>query len=78
MFHRDQKCDYICEILDGGNGPLYKVTCMEDPENPIVRDASSASWIEICKKINDVNNMGRNKVTVSGPDRYGLAEPAVT
>ena len=78
MFKAGQRCDYICEILDGGHGPLYKVTCMEDPENPIIRDASSGVWIEICKKINDVCNLGRTKVTVSGPDRYGLAEPAVT
>ena len=51
---------------------------MEDPENPIIRDASSGVWIYICQKINEVQATGRSKVTVSGPDRYGLSEIAVT
>lgn len=78
MFHRDTKCDYICEILDNGTGPLYKVTPSDDPENPIYHSASSGAWIEICQKINSVNEQNRQKVTVSGPDRFGIAEPQVT
>ena len=78
VFYKDKKCDYTCEILDNGNAPLYKVTSHEDPENPIIHDASSGAWIEICKKINDLNCQGRGKVTVSGPDRFGVAEPSVT
>ena len=54
MFKINERCDYLCEILDGGNAPLYKVTCSEDPDNPIIKDASSGAWIEICKRINDL------------------------
>lgn len=25
-----ERCQYICEILDGGSKPLYKVTAMDD------------------------------------------------
>ena len=57
--HPNTRCDYICEILDGGSGPLYKVTCTDDPENPIVKDASSGVWIEICKRIADLNGGNR-------------------
>jgi hypothetical protein len=78
MIYPNRRCDYICEILDGGNGPLYKVTCSDDPDNPIIKDASSSNWIDIHKKINELNGSNRTNITVSGPDRFGLSEPLVT
>ena len=78
MFYKDKRCEYINEVLDNGNGPIYKIISTEDPDNPIIREASSGAWIEVCKKVNDINDQGRSKVTVSGPDRFGFAEPAVT
>lgn len=29
--------EYICEILDGGFKPYFKVTCSSDPENPMIQ-----------------------------------------
>jgi len=78
MFRLNGRCEYICEILDGGNAPLFKITCTEDPENPLIKDSSSGAWIDICKKINELQGTVRKTVTVSGPDRFGIAEPAVT
>lgn len=78
MFHKGKRCDYVNEILDGGDGPLFKVTSMEDPNNPFIREASSGAWIDICQKINEISGLRRGKVTVSGPDRFGLSEVAVT
>ena len=78
MVNSNSRCEYICEILDGGTAPIFKVTCADEPENPIVKDASSGAWIEVYKRINELNGSMRKHVTVSGPDRYGLAEPAVT
>ena len=69
--------EYICEILDGGFKPYFKVTCSSDPENPMIQQSSSGVWIDICKKVNDLQGGARKNVTVSGPDRYGLAEPGV-
>ena len=54
MYKLNERCEYLCEILDGGNSPLFKVTSSEDPENPIIKEASSGVWIEICKRINDL------------------------
>jgi hypothetical protein len=78
MFRLNARCEYICEILDGGNAPIFKITCTEDPENPLIKDSSSGAWIDICKKINELQGTQRKTVTVSGPDRFGIAEPAVT
>jgi len=36
---------YTCEILDGGNKPLYKITPHEDPENPIIKESSTGCWV---------------------------------
>lgn len=51
IFERDKKCIYRCEILDGGEKPIYKVTCSEDPDNPIIRDTSTGCWVHICKLV---------------------------
>ena len=79
MFDRaNKRANYICEILDGGDkGPIFRVTSEEDSKNPIIRDASSAAWIEIMRKVNELNSGRREKVTVSGPERYGFSEPSV-
>ena len=39
MFHKGQKAEYTCEILDGADKPIYRVTSSDDPNNPIVRVA---------------------------------------
>eukprot|EP00347_Sterkiella_histriomuscorum_P020477 403337650 len=69
-----ERCQYICEILDGGQKPLYRVTPMDDPENSITRESSTGCWIDICKKINELQGNKRSTVTVSGPERFGLAD----
>ena len=28
--------EYLCEIMDGGNKPLFKVTCSSDPHKPFI------------------------------------------
>ena len=68
---------YTCEILDGGQKPLFKVTPISDQNNPLFSNSSSGVWIEIYKRVNDLQGGCRTKVTVSGPDRYGLTEPGV-
>ena len=78
MFYPNKRCEYLCEILDGGSGPLFRVTSMEDKDHPITNNASSGAWIEIYTKINEITGMRKGKVTVSGPDRFGLSEVAVT
>lgn len=50
------------------------MTPLDDAENPIIRDSSTGCWIDICKRINEMQGNKRNNVTVSGPERYGLAD----
>lgn len=53
---------------------MYKVTPMDDLQNPIIKDSSTGCWIDICKRINEQSNNRRTNVTVSGPERFGLAD----
>ncbi len=38
---------YTCEILDGGNKPIYKITPHEDPDNPIIKESSTGCWVKL-------------------------------
>ena len=69
-----ERCQYACEILDGGPKPLYKVTPLNDPESSILKDSSTGCWIDICKRLNEQSLNKRQNVTVSGPERFGLAD----
>ncbi len=41
----DSRVEYVSEILDGGDsGPVFKVTAVDDPENPAVATAASSAW----------------------------------
>ena len=45
------KCEYVCEILEGPDKSLYKVTCSEDPDNPITKESSTGCWVYICSQV---------------------------
>lgn len=77
MFNKGEKAEYTCEILDGGDKPIYRVTSSEDPDNPIERDSSTGCWVYVCKKVNDISDRKKQKVTISGTERFGLLEDTI-
>lgn len=77
IFNKGEKAEYTCEIIDGGDKPLYRVTSSEDPDHPIVRESSTGCWVHICKKVNDLADQKKQKVTISGTERFGLLEPNI-
>jgi len=78
IFEKGKRAQYTNEILEGPDGkPLYRVTSSEDPDNPIVRDSSTGCWVYICHKVNDIADVKKQKVTISGTERFGLLEPNV-
>lgn len=78
MINPNSRCEYMCEILDGGLRPKFKVTCKEDEYNPIIKDTCTGCWIVVCNKINDIQKNRKSKVTISGTDRFGISEPSVS
>lgn len=78
IFHKDRKAEYTCEILDGGEKPMYRLTNSEDPTNPITRDSSTGCWIQICKRVNELSSNKKQKITISGTERFGLLDPNIS
>ena len=76
IFHAKERIEYLCEILDGGAKPLFRVTPMQErvpmDEHAIIRDSCTGCWIVICNRVNELQKSRRSKVTVSGTDRFGL------
>ena len=72
-----KRADFTCEILDDGSKPMFKVTCSEEIHNPVIRDSASGAWLDFVKRTNEIQQVRKAKPSVSGPDRFGLAEPAV-
>jgi len=69
------KCEYVNEILEGPEGkPLYRVTSSEDPENPIIKESSTGCWVYICSRVNELQDVKKEKVTISGTERFGLLD----
>lgn len=77
MIYSNAKTEYVCEILDGGDKPIYKVTPLEDENNPIIRDSSTGCWIHVCNRVNEISERKKAKVTISGTERFGLIDPIV-
>ncbi|KAL4474706.1 hypothetical protein ABPG72_002299 [Tetrahymena utriculariae] len=78
IFHKGVRCEYTNEILEGPEGkPLYRVTSAEDPDNPIVKESSTGCWVHICQRVNELQDVKKEKVTISGTERFGLLETNV-
>lgn len=75
MKRKGIKCEYTNEILEGKEGkPLYRVTSSEDPDNPIIRESSTGCWVYICSRVNELQDVKKEKVTISGTERFGLLD----
>jgi hypothetical protein len=79
MYTKGKKAIYTCEILDNGDKPKYRITCEEKDHHTeiIERTSSTACWLEVTTRIKHVNKTIKGKVTISGPDRFGLCDNVV-
>ena len=77
MFNINNKVDYLCEIIDGGNKPIFKVTSSEDISNPIIKDSPNECWYIIENAINELKGNKKTKINIDGIERFGLSESFV-
>jgi len=74
----DGRCDYICEILDGGPKPIFRVKPSDDMENPAQANSASQAWKIILGRINNLKTTEAPKRTsVSGPEYFGFGFPII-
>ena len=65
------RTEYISETLQGGDGELlFRVTAVDG--TTFEGATATAPWQQVLKAVND-KNQARSKVTVSGPQFFGLA-----
>ena len=74
MINPPNRCNYTCEILDGGLRPIFQLTCSDDESNPIIKDSCTGCWIVVCNRINNIQKNRKSKVTISGTERFGLCD----
>lgn len=70
---------YLCEILDTGTKPLFRIT-LEKLNRIFTGKSPTACWKQILDEINETlkaNNMPIVKTQVAGPEYFGLNDPAI-
>lgn len=66
------KVQYTCEIVEG---PLFKVTAVNDPENPATGKSCTAAWVQVLKRVNARRlavGISATKTAISGTEYFGL------
>jgi hypothetical protein len=82
MTNLQSRCEYVSEIIDGDTEPRFLITCYEDPKNPTVIEAATASgaWAQVGKRIADLKEAltGKKMFTqLSGPELFGFSHPTI-
>ncbi len=81
--HPDMQCPYVCEILDGGdiNKAHFRVTCIDDVEQPVVALSPSAAWRQVLCMIRAQAQQQGIPVNLSdhvnGLVMFGVAHPSI-
>ncbi|KAL6064802.1 F/Y-rich N-terminus-domain-containing protein [Balamuthia mandrillaris] len=73
------KCVYTSEILDGKDGPLFRVSPSVGGR-VITASTASGAWTEIVKTVNGLKLEKTGKrlfTTVSGPEMFGYSHPTI-
>jgi len=70
-----EKAIYTCEIFKGKNNkPVYTICSSEEPDITITRFSCTGCWVYVCKRVNNLKEVKKAKVTISGTERFGLLE----
>jgi len=75
----DGKVNYTSSIEEGPDGPLFRVVADDDKDHPIVEKSPGSAWMRVVSRVNEMKapEQRRKKVTVSGPEMFGLSDPRV-
>ncbi|KAI6108541.1 FYRN-domain-containing protein [Pisolithus croceorrhizus] len=67
---------YHCSIVDGGDGPKFKIVGSDAPNRPIIAGTATGAWSNIVKQANAIRNRQHSN-SVSGPDFFGLGQNTI-
>ncbi|CAO3661779.1 unnamed protein product [Rhizopus microsporus] len=63
-------------ILDGGDGPRFRVTAADMPDQPIIANSATGAWTIVVRKSNEIRHREHSN-SASGPDYYGFKHPTI-
>lgn len=78
-----KRCEYTQEVIMNPkqpNEPLFRLTCEDDPLNPILSSTPSGVWSEVLERIKPQREaiVGRTlHSTISGPEQFGFSHPII-
>ena len=67
---------YQCSILDGGDGPKFKIVGSDVANRPIIAGTATGAWSNIVKQANAIRNRQHSN-SVSGPDFFGFEQNTI-
>lgn len=67
---------YYCTILDGGDGPKFKIIPGDMNDKPIVAGTATGAWAVVVRAANQIRNRQHSN-SVSGPDFFGLGQNTI-
>jgi hypothetical protein len=74
----NSKCVYRSEILDlGGPHPSFQVTADDAQDRPFTGHSPSNVWVKVLEAIQAQQGSEARKISVSGPEYFGLANGTV-
>lgn len=77
------RCDYTQEVIlnpKNSKEPIFRLTCEDDPENPIQSSTPSGVWSEVLERIKPQREAIVGRVlhsTISGPEQFGFSHPII-
>ncbi|KAL1922084.1 uncharacterized protein VTP21DRAFT_10726 [Calcarisporiella thermophila] len=72
----DKQVNYHCEVLDGGEAPLFKITPEDRKDRPIIAQSATGAWTTVVREANTLRKRDHSN-SASGPDYYGFTHPTV-
>lgn len=67
---------YTCTILDGGDGPKFRIIAADQPDKPIVAGTATGAWSVVVRSANHIRERQHSN-SVSGPDFFGLGQNTI-
>ncbi|GAA6064140.1 hypothetical protein JCM10212_005141 [Sporobolomyces blumeae] len=77
IIDRNTEVDYVCRIVDGGNGaPRFELYPADQPGHVIHAGTPTGAWAQVVRAANKLRERNHSN-SVSGPDYYGLSNNTV-
>ncbi|KAK2963197.1 hypothetical protein BLNAU_1730 [Blattamonas nauphoetae] len=77
IVHPAEKHHYLCEIVNGGDRPFYKVTCLCRPTLQFFGPSATAAFKQVIAELQTTGKHKRETTSIRGTRCFGLTEDAV-